>query len=139
MPESVSRSHIDVSSPTLGRPIGKIPGQHRWLPNSRSEPPAVVASRNHLCDRIVRSVSRAVQSCIAGRTMRALLVHNRSSSRVPSGENLAVDDEVRWLREAGVDVAVHTVSNDDALAPGTWARLRDGATGVWSLPARRRF
>jgi glycosyltransferase involved in cell wall biosynthesis len=67
------------------------------------------------------------------------VVHNRYSSRVPSGENLAVDDEVRWLREAGVDVAVHTVSNDDALAPGAWARLRDGATGVWSLPARRRF
>jgi glycosyltransferase involved in cell wall biosynthesis len=71
--------------------------------------------------------------------MRVLVVHNRYSSRVPSGENLAVDDEVRWLREAGVDAAVHTVSNDDALAPGTWARLRDGATGVWSLPARRRF
>jgi glycosyltransferase involved in cell wall biosynthesis len=71
--------------------------------------------------------------------MRVLVVHNRYSSRVPSGENLAVDDEVRWLREAGVDAAVHTVSNDDALAPGTWARLRDGANGVWSLPARRRF
>ncbi len=67
------------------------------------------------------------------------MVHNRYSSRVPSGENLAVDDEVLWLREAGVDVAVHAVSNDDALAPGTWARVRDGATGVWSLPARRRF
>ena len=67
------------------------------------------------------------------------MVHNRYSSRVPSGENLAVDDEVRWLREAGVDVAVHAVSNDDALAPGPWARVRDGATGVWSVPARRRF
>ena len=31
-------------------------------------------------------------------------MHNRYSSRVPSGENLAVDDEVRWLRAAGVDV-----------------------------------
>jgi glycosyltransferase involved in cell wall biosynthesis len=71
--------------------------------------------------------------------MRVVVVHNRYSSRVPSGENLAVDDEVRWLREAGVDVAVHSVSNDDALAPGAWARLRDGATGVWSLPARHRF
>ena len=29
--------------------------------------------------------------------MRVLVVHNRYSSRVPSGENLAVDDEVRWL------------------------------------------
>jgi glycosyltransferase involved in cell wall biosynthesis len=71
--------------------------------------------------------------------MRVLVVHNRYTSRVPSGENVVVDDEVRWLQEAGVDVAVHTVSNDDALAPGAWARLRDGATGVWSLPARRRF
>ena len=54
-------------------------------------------------------------------------MHNRYSSRVPSGENLAVDDEVRWLRDAGVDVVRHEVTNDDAVAPG----LLDGcATAV---------
>ena len=37
--------------------------------------------------------------------MRALLVHNRYSSRVPSGENAVVDDEARWLRAQGVEVA----------------------------------
>jgi glycosyltransferase involved in cell wall biosynthesis len=71
--------------------------------------------------------------------MRVLVVHNRYSSRVPSGENLAVDDEVRWLVEAGVDVHRHEVSNDDLVDPGPLARLRSGADGIWSLPARRRL
>jgi len=67
------------------------------------------------------------------------VVHNRYSSRVPSGENLAVDDEVRWLREAGVDVVRHEVSNDDIVSPGPLARAREGIDAIWSLPARRRF
>jgi glycosyltransferase involved in cell wall biosynthesis len=71
--------------------------------------------------------------------VRILTVHNRYSSRVPSGENLAVDEEVRWLRSAGVDVAVHEVTNDDMVDPGALGRLRGGAEAVWSLPARRRF
>jgi glycosyltransferase involved in cell wall biosynthesis len=71
--------------------------------------------------------------------MRVLVVHNRYSSRVPSGENLAVDDEVRWLREARVDVARHEVSNDDMVAPGALARIRDGGDALWSLRARRQF
>jgi glycosyltransferase involved in cell wall biosynthesis len=71
--------------------------------------------------------------------MRALVVHNRYSSRVPSGENLAVDDEVHWLRDAGVEVTVHAVTNDDIVAPGALARARDGVEATWSLSARRRF
>jgi glycosyltransferase involved in cell wall biosynthesis len=71
--------------------------------------------------------------------MRVLVVHNRYSSRVPSGENLAVDDEVRWLREAGVDVIRHEVSNDDIVSPGPLARAVDGIEAVWSVSARRRF
>ena len=71
--------------------------------------------------------------------MRVLVVHNRYSSRVPSGENLAVDDEVRWLRDAGVEVIRHEVSNDDVVAGGAMARLRDGLQAVWSLSAQRRF
>jgi glycosyltransferase involved in cell wall biosynthesis len=71
--------------------------------------------------------------------MRLLVVHNRYSSRVPSGENLAVDDEVRWLLEAGIDVRRHEVSNDDIVDPGAVARARDGLDSVLSLRAHRRF
>jgi glycosyltransferase involved in cell wall biosynthesis len=71
--------------------------------------------------------------------MRVLVVHNRYSSRVPSGENLAVDDEVRWLREAGVDVVRHEVSNDEIVTPGPLGRVREAVDAVWSVPARRRF
>ena len=71
--------------------------------------------------------------------MRVLVVHNRYSSRVPSGENLAVDDEVRWLIEAGVDVRRHEVTNDDVVAPGPIDRVRDGIAGIWSAPGRRAF
>lgn len=67
------------------------------------------------------------------------MVHNRYSSRVPSGENLAVDDDVRWLRAAGVEVLRHEVTNDEIVSPGPLARARDGIDAVWSLPARRRF
>jgi glycosyltransferase involved in cell wall biosynthesis len=71
--------------------------------------------------------------------MRVLVVHNRYSSRVPSGENLAVDDEVRWLRDAGVDVVRHEVSNDDIVSPGPVARARDGLEATWSPAAGRAF
>ena len=71
--------------------------------------------------------------------MRVLAVHNRYSSRVPSGENLAVDDEIRWLRDAGIDVHRHEVTNDDIVDPGPFGRVREGIDGAWSLPARRRF
>lgn len=71
--------------------------------------------------------------------MRLLVVHNRYSSRVPSGENLAVDDEVAWLREAGVDVARHEVSNDEIVDLGPVRRALDGVQSVWSVTAARRF
>lgn len=71
--------------------------------------------------------------------MRVLVVHNRYSSRVPSGENLAVDDEVRWLREAGVDVETFEVSNDDVFGAGPVAKARQAAESVWSLSAQRKF
>jgi glycosyltransferase involved in cell wall biosynthesis len=71
--------------------------------------------------------------------MRVLVVHNRYSSRSPSGENAAVDDEVRWLGEAGVEVVSHQVSNDEMVDVGALDRVRDGLGAVWSVPARRRF
>jgi glycosyltransferase involved in cell wall biosynthesis len=69
--------------------------------------------------------------------MRALVVHNRYSSLVPSGENLSVQDEVGWLREAGVDVQLHTVSNDDAVAADLGQKVRQATSATWSGPARR--
>lgn len=71
--------------------------------------------------------------------MRVLVVHNRYSSRVPSGENLAVDDEVRWLRDAGVDVHTHEVSNDDLVNASPLQRIRQAASVIWSTPAQRRM
>jgi glycosyltransferase involved in cell wall biosynthesis len=71
--------------------------------------------------------------------MRLLVVHNRYSSRSPSGENAVVDDEIRWLGEAGVDVVSHQVSNDEMVDVGPLDRVRDGLGAVWSVPARRRF
>ncbi|HEY8545693.1 MAG TPA: glycosyltransferase family 4 protein [Acidimicrobiales bacterium] len=71
--------------------------------------------------------------------MRVLAVHNNYSSRVPSGENLAVRDETTWLREAGVDVLTHEAHNDDAVAGGPVAKLRQAAESVWSVSAARRL
>src|SRR5690606_13195715 len=84
-------------------------------------------------DRRVRSESGGVHSCCRGTTMRILAVHNRYSSRVPSGENLAVDDELRWLTDAGVEVVRHEVTNDALVAPGPLGRVRDGVEAMWSL------
>jgi glycosyltransferase involved in cell wall biosynthesis len=69
--------------------------------------------------------------------MRVLVVHNNYSSRVPSGENLAVRDEVAWLRSAGIDVHLHEAHNDDVLASGTAGRTRQALWGIWSQPAKR--
>lgn len=71
--------------------------------------------------------------------MRVLVVHNRYSSRMPSGENLVAEDEVRWLRAAGVDVATHEETNDDLIDPGPVRRALDGARAIWSWSASRRF
>jgi glycosyltransferase involved in cell wall biosynthesis len=71
--------------------------------------------------------------------LRVLVVHNNYSSRVPSGENLAVRDEAGWLRAAGVDVTLHEAHNDEVVGGGPAARLRQAAGSVWSLPAQRRL
>ena len=72
-------------------------------------------------------------------TMRVLVVHNRYSSRVPSGENLSVDDEVAWLRKAGVEVGLHQASNDELLQGGIPRRVQHAVSAPWSLPAKHRM
>lgn len=69
--------------------------------------------------------------------MRVLVVHNRYSSRVPSGENVSVLDETAWLRKAGVEVEVHGASNDDLMEGGVTSRVQQAAWAPWSVPARR--
>lgn len=71
--------------------------------------------------------------------MRVLVVHNRYSSRVPSGENLAVHDEVGWLREAGIDVHTHEVTNDDLVAGSRTDQIRRAVETTWSPTSRRQF
>lgn len=69
--------------------------------------------------------------------MRVLVVHNNYSSRVPSGENLVVNDEVRWLREAGVDVHRHEVSNDEIFGGNRVQHAKQALWAGWSIPAGR--
>ena len=71
--------------------------------------------------------------------VRVLVVHNRYSSRVPSGENLCVQDEVSWLREAGVDVHTHLVSNDTIGDQSGLAKFRQAAELPWSRAAGHRL
>lgn len=71
--------------------------------------------------------------------MRTLVVHNRYSSLIPSGENVSVSQEVAWLREAGVEVVTHEVTNDEVLGAGLGARLRVASETVWSPRAGVRF
>lgn len=71
--------------------------------------------------------------------MRVLVVHNEYSSRVPSGENLCVRDEVAGLRAAGVEVVVHTVSNDAGMGVRGPAKIGQAVGMAWSAAARRRF
>lgn len=52
--------------------------------------------------------------------MKILVVHNRYSSRLPSGENVVVDEECTQLRQAGHEVLTWFRSNDEfARASGT--------------------
>jgi glycosyltransferase involved in cell wall biosynthesis len=71
--------------------------------------------------------------------MKILKVHNMYSSRVPSGENISVTSEVAWLREAGVDVRLHQVSNDELFGAGLRDKVGQAARSVWSPMARRRL
>lgn len=69
--------------------------------------------------------------------MRVLVIHNSYSSRVPSGENAAVADEVAWCRAAGVDVHLHTAHNDTAVQGTKRQKARQAAEAVWSISSQR--
>ena len=71
--------------------------------------------------------------------LRVLVVHNRYSATTPSGENVSVEHEVEWLRQAGVDVHTHEASNDEVLSGGLGSKVRTTAEMTWSPSAARRF
>lgn len=71
--------------------------------------------------------------------MKVLVVHNRYASQMPSGENVSVDNEVEWLRDSGVDVALHQVTSDEILTGGRGRKLRVALEAPWSRAAARSF
>jgi glycosyltransferase involved in cell wall biosynthesis len=71
--------------------------------------------------------------------VRVLVVHNRYSGIIPSGENVSVDSEVAWLRDAGVAVQRHEVDNADVLGGGLSTKARAAAETVWSPRAATEF
>lgn len=66
--------------------------------------------------------------------MRALIVHNRYRQVTPSGENLAVEEDVRLLRASGVEVQTLFTSSDD-IDLGSASGLLRAATGPVRSPA----
>jgi glycosyltransferase involved in cell wall biosynthesis len=73
------------------------------------------------------------------RCVKVLVAHNRHRSRVPSGENRAVDNDVALLRSAGVEVETYFRSNDeiDGFGLRDWAELPLRAS--WSRRDMRDF
>jgi glycosyltransferase involved in cell wall biosynthesis len=70
--------------------------------------------------------------------MRVLIVHNRYRSAQPSGENSVVDEDLRLLQEAGVDVRLLQVQSDDI---ASWPRRRRALVPlqvIWSRDGARR-
>lgn len=55
--------------------------------------------------------------------MKVLIAHNRYQSALPSGENEVVDEEVRELRGAGVEVVPYLRSSDEISTMGVKDRL----------------
>jgi glycosyltransferase involved in cell wall biosynthesis len=71
--------------------------------------------------------------------VKVLVVHNRYRSASPSGENKLVDDEIRLLREGGVDV-VTMIEESDRLDGAGIVGLAEAAVGPVYAPAGvRRF
>lgn len=71
--------------------------------------------------------------------MKVLVVHNKYSSLVPSGENASVENEARWLRQAGVDVSLHEVSNDDLIMGSLGTKAKAALETIWSPSAGSQF
>ncbi len=65
--------------------------------------------------------------------LRVLVAHNRYRSALPSGENTVVEQEIRMLREAGVDVVPLLPSMDSFADEATlWRKLALPVAPIWS-------
>src|SRR5581483_6752869 len=60
--------------------------------------------------------------------MRVMVVHNRYRSALPSGENAVVDQEIGWLRAAGVDVVPFLPSSDEM---SLWDKALLPVSPIW--------
>ncbi|MGH9136465.1 MAG: glycosyltransferase, partial [Acidimicrobiales bacterium] len=68
---------------------------------------------------------------------RVLIVHNRYSSEVPSGENLVVEEQATTLGQLGLDIEVFAADNDAVKQASLGQRVRALPRGTWSLSAAR--
>jgi glycosyltransferase involved in cell wall biosynthesis len=66
--------------------------------------------------------------------MRVLVAHNRYVSESPSGENVAVDNEIRMLEAAGVSVIPYLPSSDSIADMSTPGRLALPVSPVYAVP-----
>ena len=64
--------------------------------------------------------------------MKVFVVHNRYSSRVPSGENMVVDEECAQLAAAGHEVLTWFRSNDELLNRGVVSTVASAGRAVHS-------
>jgi glycosyltransferase involved in cell wall biosynthesis len=64
--------------------------------------------------------------------MKVLVVHNRYRSAQPSGENAAVDNQIRHLLAAGVEVVTYFRSSDEIDAFAAGERLTLAARPIYS-------
>src|SRR5262245_40130331 len=56
--------------------------------------------------------------------MRLVVAHNWYQSKVPSGANIAVEREVRMLRDGGIQPRLLYRNSDDLAKAGVWTKLR---------------
>jgi glycosyltransferase involved in cell wall biosynthesis len=71
--------------------------------------------------------------------VKVLVAHNRYRSGSPSGEDHAVDDDIRTLRSNGVQTALFLRSSDDVDLRSPRSAVRAALGPVVSMPAVREF
>ncbi|WP_198683888.1 glycosyltransferase family 4 protein [Aliidiomarina celeris] len=69
--------------------------------------------------------------------MRILIVHNYYGSDAPSGENIAVDAEIKLLRMNGHEVEVFSKRSDSLRAKGIAGKLKAGLLFIYNLKAKK--
>lgn len=68
---------------------------------------------------------------------RILVVHNRYRTSAPSGEDVAVSNEVAMLRRHGFEVFLYDRCNDHVDISSRIAQVRSGFNTIWSARSRK--